>query len=113
MRIAMQYGGTGIALARSQGWVCGVAVRTTEGKDRGTKVAAKVCGKGAEYFLTSHESGTAGWDVELYWRWAMSILQKLIATLQHRTESAPKFDQNLRAEDGFVRPSQRGFLRIY
>jgi hypothetical protein len=43
----------------------------------------------------------------------MSLLQKLIASLQHRTESAPKYNENLRAEDGFVRPSQRGFLRIY
>lgn len=43
----------------------------------------------------------------------MSLLQKLIASLQHRTETAPKYDQNLRAEDGFVRPSQKGFLRIY
>ena len=43
---------------------------------------------------------------------AMSLLQKLIASLQHRTENRPKYDENLRAEDGFVRPT-KGFLRIY
>jgi hypothetical protein len=43
----------------------------------------------------------------------MSLLQKLVASLQHRQESAPKYDENLRAEDGFVRPSGRAFLRIY
>ena len=43
----------------------------------------------------------------------MSLFQKLLATLQHRTENTAKYDENLRAEDGFVRPSQRGFLRIY
>jgi hypothetical protein len=43
----------------------------------------------------------------------MSLLQRLLATLQHRTENAPKYDENLRAEDGFVRPGQKGILRIY
>ena len=43
----------------------------------------------------------------------MSLLQKLIASLQHRTESSPKYYENLRAEDGFVRPSHKTFLRIY
>lgn len=43
----------------------------------------------------------------------MAILQRLIASLQHRAESTPKYDENLRAEDGFVRPSGRGILRIY
>jgi hypothetical protein len=43
----------------------------------------------------------------------MSLLQKLIWNLQHRTEHGPKYDENLRAEDGFVRPSQKGFMRIY
>jgi hypothetical protein len=43
---------------------------------------------------------------------AMSLLQKLIASLQHRPENQPKYDENLRAEDGFVR-SSKGFLRIY
>jgi hypothetical protein len=43
----------------------------------------------------------------------MSLLQKLIASLQYRPEHGPKYDQNLRAEDGFVRPGQKGFLRIY
>ena len=43
----------------------------------------------------------------------MSLLQKLLASLQHRTETTAKYDENLRAEDGFVRPTQKGFLRIY
>ncbi|HTV08249.1 MAG TPA: hypothetical protein VMD97_04305 [Candidatus Aquilonibacter sp.] len=43
----------------------------------------------------------------------MSLLQKLFASLQHRAEHAPKYDENLRAEDGFVKPSQKRFLRIY
>ena len=43
----------------------------------------------------------------------MSLLQKLLASLQHRTENTAKYDQNLRAEDGYVRPSHKGFLRIY
>jgi hypothetical protein len=43
----------------------------------------------------------------------MSLLQKLLASLQHRTENSVKQYENLRAEDGFVRPSQKGFLRIY
>ena len=43
----------------------------------------------------------------------MSLLQKLLASLQHRSENSPKYDQNLRAEDGFVRPSQKNFLRVY
>jgi hypothetical protein len=43
----------------------------------------------------------------------MSLLQKLFASLQHRTESTTRNDENLRAEDGFVRPGQKGILRIY
>jgi hypothetical protein len=43
----------------------------------------------------------------------MSLLQKLLASLQHRTENTAKYDENLRAEDGFVRPGQKGILRIY
>jgi hypothetical protein len=43
----------------------------------------------------------------------MSLLQKLFASLQHRTENTVKHDENLRAEDGFVRPGQKGLLRIY
>jgi hypothetical protein len=43
----------------------------------------------------------------------MSLLQKLFASLQHRAEHASKYDENLRAEDGFVRPSMKAFLRIY
>ena len=43
----------------------------------------------------------------------MSLLQKLLASLQHRTENAAKYDENLRAEDGFVRSGQKGILRIY
>ena len=43
----------------------------------------------------------------------MSLLHRLIVSLQHRAELTPKYDQNLRAEDGFVRPGQRGFIRIY
>lgn len=43
----------------------------------------------------------------------MSLLQKLISSLQHRTENSPKYNENLRAEDGFVRPSQKQFLRMY
>ena len=43
----------------------------------------------------------------------MSLLQKLLASLQHRHEITAKYDQNLRAEDGFVRPSQKHILRIY
>lgn len=42
----------------------------------------------------------------------MSLLQKLISSLHHRTENPPKYNENLRAEDGFVR-SQKGFLRLY
>ncbi len=44
---------------------------------------------------------------------SMSLLQKLLASLQHRTENTMKCDENLRAEDGFVRPGQKGILRIY
>ena len=43
----------------------------------------------------------------------MSLIQKLLASLQHRNENTPKYDENLRAEDGFVRPGQKGILRIY
>jgi hypothetical protein len=43
----------------------------------------------------------------------MSLIQKLLASLQHRTESTAKDCENLRAEDGFVRPGQKGILRIY
>lgn len=43
----------------------------------------------------------------------MSLLLKLIASLQHRTENPARYNENLRAEDGFVRPSEKGFLRIY
>ena len=43
----------------------------------------------------------------------MSLLQKLFASLQHRAEHAPKYDENLRAEDGFVRPSQKSIMRLY
>jgi hypothetical protein len=43
----------------------------------------------------------------------MSLLQKLLASLQHRTENTAKTYENLRAEDGFVRPGQRAILRIY
>lgn len=43
----------------------------------------------------------------------MSLLQKLFSSLQHRADHAPKYDENLRAEDGFVKPSQKGFVRIY
>jgi len=43
----------------------------------------------------------------------MSLLQKLLASLQHRTENTAKYDESLRAEDGFVRPGQKGILRIY
>ena len=43
----------------------------------------------------------------------MSLLQKLFASLQHRTENTTKPNENLRAEDGFVRPGQKGILRIY
>jgi hypothetical protein len=43
----------------------------------------------------------------------MSLFHKLIASLQQRAENAPKYDENLRAEDGFVRPSGRGVIRIY
>ena len=42
----------------------------------------------------------------------MSLLQKLLATLQHRIENTKDYE-NLRAEDGFVRPGQKGILRIY
>jgi hypothetical protein len=43
----------------------------------------------------------------------MSLLQKLLENWQHRPEMRPKYNENLRAEDGFVRLSGRGFLRIY
>jgi hypothetical protein len=43
----------------------------------------------------------------------MSIFHKWLTNLQHRPESRPKYNENLRAEDGFVRASGRGFLRIY
>ena len=43
----------------------------------------------------------------------MSLIQKLLASLQNRTENTAKHDENLRAEDGFVRPGQKGILRIY
>lgn len=43
----------------------------------------------------------------------MSLIQKLLASLQHRTENTAKDYENLRAEDGFVRPGQKGILRIY
>jgi hypothetical protein len=43
----------------------------------------------------------------------MSLLQKLIASLQHRAENTTKYDENLRAEDGFVRSGQKGILRVY
>lgn len=43
----------------------------------------------------------------------MSLIQKLLASLQHRTESTAKDYENLRAEDGFVRPGQKGIQRIY
>ena len=38
----------------------------------------------------------------------MSLLQKLLASLQHRNEDTAKYDENLRAEDGFVRPRSEG-----
>ena len=44
---------------------------------------------------------------------SMSLLQKLLASLQHRNENTAKYDENLRAEDGFVRPGQKGILRVY
>lgn len=46
----------------------------------------------------------------------MTFLQKLLASLHHRAEGAATYEQNLRAEDGFVSPSRigsRGFLRIF
>lgn len=43
----------------------------------------------------------------------MSLIQKLLASLQHRTENTAKFSENLRAEDGFVRSGQKSVLRIY
>ena len=46
----------------------------------------------------------------------MSFLHKLFASFHHRAEAAAMYDENLRAEDGFVPTSQiksRGFLRIY
>ncbi len=43
----------------------------------------------------------------------MSLIQKLLASLRHRTEITAKDCENLRAEDGFVRPGQKGVLRIY
>jgi hypothetical protein len=42
----------------------------------------------------------------------MSFLHKLLASLHRRAEVAAQYDENLRAEDGFV-PGSRGFLRIY
>lgn len=46
----------------------------------------------------------------------MSLLHRLFSALHHRTESDAKYDENLRAEDGFVPASQirsRGLWRIY
>jgi hypothetical protein len=43
----------------------------------------------------------------------MSLLQKLLASLQHRSENTAKSYENLRAEDGFVRPGLKAILRIY
>lgn len=46
----------------------------------------------------------------------MSFLHKLLASLHRPAEVEATYDENLRAEDGFVPTSQiksRGFLRIY
>jgi hypothetical protein len=46
----------------------------------------------------------------------MSFFLKLLTSLNHREQEPAKVDENLRAEDGFVRVSKigsRGFLRIY
>jgi hypothetical protein len=45
----------------------------------------------------------------------MAFLHKLFASLHRRAETAAAYDENLRAEDGFVPASQGGsrFLRIY
>lgn len=45
----------------------------------------------------------------------MAFLHKLLASLHRRTETGATYDENLRAEDGFVPASQSGarFLRMY
>jgi len=46
----------------------------------------------------------------------MTFLHRLFARLHHNEEAVAKYDENLRAEDGFVPASRigsRGFLRIY
>lgn len=63
-------------------------------------------------FSPAHARSTVQAQALSFRRTEMSLLHKLIASLQHRTENPPKYDENLRAEDGFVRPS-KGFLRIY
>ena len=96
--------------AMSQGAIGSVG-GTTKGKYSDTKVAHTRCGKGAEY--TNRNRINRASRVLSNMEARMSLLQKLLASLHHRTETTAKYDENLRAEDGFVRPSQRGFLRIY
>jgi hypothetical protein len=46
----------------------------------------------------------------------MSFFHRLFARLNHREEAVAKYDENLRAEDGFVpasRGGSRGLLRIF
>ena len=85
--------------------------RTTKGKYRDAKVARNCCGKGAEY--TNRNRTIRANQILSNMGASMSLLQKLLASLQHRTENTAKYDENLRAEDGFVRPGLKGILRIY
>ena len=89
----------------------GAAGRTTKGKYLDAKVARNWCGKGAEYSNRNRSNRASRVMSNMGAR--MSLLQKLLASLQHRTENTAKCDENLRAEDGFVRPGQKGILRIY
>src|ERR1700744_4906324 len=85
--------------------------RTTKGKDLDPKVARHWCGKGAEY--TNRNRSNRAHRRLSNMEAGMSLLQKLLASLQHRTENTAKYDENLGAEDGFVRAGQKGILRSY
>src|ERR1700760_752861 len=97
--------------SRRLGGATGSVRRTTKGKYLDPKVARNCCGKGAEY--TNRNRSNRAHRRLSNMEAGMSVLQKLLASLQHRTEKTAKYDENLRAEDGFVRPGQKGILRIY
>ena len=102
---------TGAACEAELPEVPGAVRGTTKGKYQNAKVACQRYGKGAEYSNRNRNKWANRLLSNMEAR--MSLIQKLLASLQHRTENTAKYDENLRAEDGFVRPGQKGFLRLY